>query len=215
MKSATTLSASSSSSPESMRWGSGSRASTASHGSISGEPVEPVASMREEEVGHRRVVGLVAALARGFEGALGREEATERLHVVAHMDDPHGERDRMPLHVIGVAVPVPALERAPERVTDVRAEVQPLDERVGDLAAGREVVERPLTDRLLDHPHDLVVFLRAPAGGREGDDVAHHLGRISRVVDERLPRIAISSPNRVATSWAWPVQPMNRSSATQ
>jgi hypothetical protein len=28
-------------------------------------------------------------------------------------------------------------------------------------------------------------------------------------------RIAISSPNTVATSWAWPVQPTYRSSATQ
>ena len=48
----------------------------------------------------------------------------------------------------------------PERLADARAEVQPLDEHVGHLAPGREVVERPLADRLLDHPDDLVVFLR-------------------------------------------------------
>lgn len=36
-----------------------------------GEPVEPVGSVREEDVGHRRVVRLVAAFLRGLERALG------------------------------------------------------------------------------------------------------------------------------------------------
>ena len=65
-------------------------------------------------------------------------------------------------------------------------EVQALDEHVGDLAAGREVVDRPLVGRLLDHPDDLVPLLRAASGGRERDDVAHHLGGVAGVVDERL-----------------------------
>src|SRR5690242_4854630 len=99
------------------------------------------------------------------------------------VDDAHRERDRLSFHVIGVPVPVPALERAPERLTDMRAEVEPLDEHVGDLAARGEVEEGPLPDRLLNLPDDLIPLLRVPAGGREGDDVAHDLRGIARVVD--------------------------------
>jgi hypothetical protein len=39
---------------------------------------------------------------------------------------------------------------------------------------------------LLEHADDLGAFVLGTAGRREGDDVAHHLGGVRGVVDERL-----------------------------
>ena len=91
-----------------------------------------------------------------------------------------------PCHVVGIAVAVPALEGEAQRVADGGAEVEPLHEHVGHLAPRREVVDRPLARGLLDHPDDLVALLGAAAGGRVGHHVAHDLGRVGGVVDERL-----------------------------
>ena len=150
------------------------------------ELIEPAASMRDEQVGERRVVRAVAAIAGGLEGVVRREQAADRLHVVAEVHDAHRERDRLALRMGGIAVAVPALEREAQRFANVGAEVEPLHEHVGHLAPGREVVDRPLAGRLLDHLDDLVSLLRAAAGRREGHDVAHHLRGIRGVVDERL-----------------------------
>ena len=51
---------------------------------------------------------------------------------------------------------------------------------------GREVVHRPLVRGLLEHRDDLVALLLGPPRGRVVEDVAHHLGRVGGVVDERL-----------------------------
>ena len=150
------------------------------------EPIEPGASVRDEQVGERRVVRAVAAIASGVEGMLRREEAADRLHVVAEVHDAHREGDRLPLRVGRIAVAVPALEREAQRVADAGAEVEPLHEHVGDLAPGREVVDRPLAGGLLDHADDLVALVRAAAGRREGHHVPHHLGGIRGVVHQRL-----------------------------
>ena len=150
------------------------------------ELLEPAASVLDEQVGERRVVGAVAAIAGGLDGVVRREQAADRLHVVAEVHDAHRERDRLPLRVGGIAVSVPALEREAQRLTNVGAEVEPLHEHVGDLAPGREVVDRPLAGRLLDHLDDLVSLFRAAAGRREGHDVPHHLRGIRGVVHERL-----------------------------
>ena len=186
MKSATTVRASSSSAPASMRWGSGSAASTASHGSISRSRSNQARSVRDEQVGERRVVRAVAAIASGVEGMLRREEAADRLHVVAEVHDAHRERDRLPLRMGRIAVAVPALEREAQRVANAGAEVEPLHEHVGDLAPGGEVVDRPLAGGLLDHADDLVALVRAVPGRREGHHVPHDLGGIRGVVHQRL-----------------------------
>ena len=73
-----------------------------------------------------------------------------------------------------------------KRLANAGAEVEPLHEHVGHFAARREVVHRPLVGGLLDHLDDLVALLLGATGGREGDDVAHDLGGIRGVVDERL-----------------------------
>ena len=198
MKSATTVRASSSSAPSSMRWGSGS---SGEHGVPRlglAEPIEPGASVRDEQVGERRVVRAVAAIASGVEGVLRREEAPDRLHVVAEVHDAHREGDRLPLRVGRIAVAVPALEREAQRVADAGADVESLHEHVGDLAPGREVVDRPLAGGLLDHADDLVALLRAAAGRREGHHVPHHLGRDSR---RRAPASGRGWRSRRRTRW--------------
>ncbi len=86
----------------------------------------------------------------------------------------------------GIAVAVPALEREAQRLADAGAEVEPLHEHVGDLAPGREVVDRPLAGGLLDHADDLVSLVRAAPRRREGHHVPHHLGGIRGVVHQRL-----------------------------
>ena len=68
-------------------------------------------------------------------------------------------------------------------------------------------MDRPLVRGLLDRPDDVVALLGGAPGRREVHHVAHDLRRVGGVVDERRARIAISSPNTVATSWAWPVHP--------
>ena len=84
------------------------------------------------------------------------------------------------------ALAVPALERVGQRLAHAGAEVEPLHEHVGHLAPGGEVVHRPLVGGLLEHPDDLVALLLGAPGRREGHHVAHDLGRIGGVVDERL-----------------------------
>ena len=73
MKSAATSSAWSSASPSSVRRGSGSSARTASHGSVVAEPLEPGGAVLEEEVGERRVVGLVPTVAGRGEARSGEK----------------------------------------------------------------------------------------------------------------------------------------------
>ena len=90
--------------------------------------------MLDEEVGEHRVVGAVAAVAGGLDRAVGREDARDRLHVVAEVDDAHGERNRLTLGMGREALAVPALEREGERLADSGGEVEPLDEHVADLA---------------------------------------------------------------------------------
>ena len=107
----------------------------------------------------------------------------------------------------GIAVAVPALEREAQRLANAGAEVEPLHEHVGDLAPGREVVDRPLAGRLLDHADDLVALLRArPAVAKAITSRITSVGFAASWTSV-WARIAISSPNTVATSWAWPVQP--------
>ena len=60
------------------------------------------------------------------------------------------------------------------------------DEHVGHLAPGCEVVDCPFVGGFLQHPHDLVALLVGAAGRGEREDVAHDLGGIAAVVDERL-----------------------------
>ena len=83
-------------------------------------------------------------------------------------------------------MPVPPLESEAQRVPDVRGEVEPLRQHVGDLAARGEVVHRPFpgpgVDRL-DHP---ISFFGGPAGGGERHHVAHDFSGIGGVVDQRL-----------------------------
>ena len=216
MKSATTVRASSSSAPDSMRWGSGSRASTASHGSVSAEPLEPVASMLEEQVGQRRVVRLAAALARGLEGAVRREEAADRLHVVAEVHDAHRERDRLALRVVGMA-------RSRSSISNVKRSASRTPGPKSSRSTSTSATSHP--DEKLYNAHSRIVswIIRTISSRSSGPRPAVAKATMSRITSAGLPeswtsvwaRIAISSPNRVATSWAWPVQPMNRSSATQ
>ena len=53
------------------------------------QPIEPATPMRDEQVGQRRVVGGVAAVTSGLQRVIGREQAADRLHVVAQVHDPH------------------------------------------------------------------------------------------------------------------------------
>ena len=170
-----------------MRRGSGSSARTASHGSVSREPLEPAGAVLDEEVGERRVVGAVATVAGGLDGALGREEAADRLHVVAQVHDAHRQRDRLAARVRGEALAVPALERegAAPRGRSGRSR-----------AARTSMSATSHPDAKLCTAHSwavswsiwticLALLLGAPRG-RELDDVAHHLGGVAGVVDERL-----------------------------
>ena len=142
--------------------------------------------MLDEEVGEHRVVGAVAAVAGGLDRAIRREDARDRLHVVAEVDDAHGERNRLALRMGGEALAVPALERERERLADGGREAEPLDEHVPDLAPRGEVVDGPLVRGLLEHLDDLVALLVGATRGGVGEDVAHHLGRVGGIVDERL-----------------------------
>ena len=142
--------------------------------------------MRDEHVGESRVVGAVAAIASGLQSMVGREQAPDRLHVMAEVHDAHRERDRLPLCVGRISVSVPPLEREAQRLANVGADVQALHEHVSHLAPGGEVVDRPLAGGLLDHADDLLSLVRAAPGRREGHDIAHHLGGIRGVVNQRL-----------------------------
>ena len=150
------------------------------------EPLEPGGAVLEEEVGEHRVVGLVPTIAGRGDGSLGREETADRLHVVAQVDDSHRQRDRVAADVPWKALAVPALERAGERLADARPEIEPHHEHVGHFAARREVVHRPLVGRLLKHLHDRLALVGGTPRGRVLEDVAHHLGGVPGVVDERL-----------------------------
>ena len=142
--------------------------------------------MLGEQIGERRVIGAVAPVDGELERTVGREQPTDRLHVVAQVHHPHRQRDRLAGDVVGIAVAVPALEREAQRIANAGSEVQPLHQHVGDLAAGREVVHRPFAGGLLDQPDDRVALLGAPPGGRELHHVVHHLGRVGGVVHQRL-----------------------------
>ena len=61
------------------------------------EPLEPAAPVLDEQVGERRVVRAVAAIAGRLDGVVRREQAADRLHVVAEVHDAHRERDRLAL----------------------------------------------------------------------------------------------------------------------
>jgi hypothetical protein len=67
-----------------------------------------------------------------------------------------------------------------------RAEIEPLDQHVANLAPRCEVVYRPLVSALLDHADHLVALLGGVSSGRELQDTAHHLGRVRGVVHQRL-----------------------------
>ena len=142
--------------------------------------------MREEQVDERRVVRAVAAVLRRGERVIGREDARDRLHVLAQMHHAHRQRDRVALHVIGMAVAVPSLERAAQRVLHAGGEAEPLDEHHRHFATGLEVVDDPLLGRLLEHADGLRRVLRRLARRRERDHIAHDLGRVGGVVDQRL-----------------------------
>jgi hypothetical protein len=150
------------------------------------EPIEPAASVRDEQIGESRVVRAVAAIAGGVEGVARREEAADRLHVMAEVHDPHRERDGFTALMGGKAIAVPALEREAQGLTNAGAEVEPLHEHVCNFAPGREVVHRPLVRRLLEHPDDFVALVLRARGRSEGHHVAHDLTGIGGVVDQRL-----------------------------
>ena len=59
-------------------------------------------------------------------------------------------------------------------------------EHVGHLAARGEVVHRPFVGRLLNHLDDRLALVLGTPRGRVLEDVAHHLGGVPGVVDERL-----------------------------
>jgi hypothetical protein len=88
--------------------------------------------------------------------------------------------------VRGKAIAIPALEGEAQRIAHRSAEVEALDEHVGDFASRFKVVDGPRVGGLLDHLNDLLALLLVVADGGEGDDVVHHLGGICRVVDEGL-----------------------------
>src|SRR6185295_1223949 len=91
-----------------------------------GKLLDPAASMRDEQVGECRVVSSVATIAGGFERLLRREEAANRLHVVAQMNDAHRHRDRLAAGMGRIAIAVPALEREAQRLANGRTEIEPL-----------------------------------------------------------------------------------------
>ena len=85
-----------------------------------GEPIEPVAR-------HARRTGRRASDRRCGRDALERprararrEEAADRLHVVAEVHDTHRQRDRLAARVVGEALAVPALEREAQRLAHAR-----------------------------------------------------------------------------------------------
>ena len=143
-----------------------------------GQSLEPLAPVLDEEIGERRVVSAITAITRGLDGLLRREQAADRLHVMADVHDAHRERDRLAARVGGIAVAVPALERKAQCLADVGTEVEPLHEHVGHLAPGGEVVDRPLAGRLLDQLDDPVLLFGAVPGRCERHHVAHDLGGI-------------------------------------
>ena len=198
MKSATTVRASSSSAPASMRWGSGSRASTASHGSISpsrSNQPRPCSTNRSARAGSYVRSRRSRAASSAWSGEKRRPIASMSwLRCTTRI----ASGIASPCAWVGIAVAVPALEREAQRLANVGAEVEPLHEHVGDLAPGREVVDRPLAGRLLDHPDDLVALLRAAAGRREGDHVAHHLRGVAR---RRARASGRGSRSRRRTRW--------------
>ena len=87
--------------------------------------------------------------------------------------------------MVWMAVAVPALEREAQGVLNAGAEVEPLDEHDGHFASRGEVVHRPLPGGLLEHPDDLVALFGGLARRREGDHIAHDLGRVRGVMDQR------------------------------
>ncbi len=105
---------------------------------------------------------------------------------MAEVHDAHGERNLVTLRTRRKAVPVPSLEREAQCVAHVVGHVQSPGQHVGDFASRREVVNGPVVRSGLDRRHDLLAFLWRVTGRRVGEDVAHDLSRVARVVHERL-----------------------------
>jgi hypothetical protein len=84
------------------------------------------------------------------------------------------------------AGPVPPLVGEGERLPDARRQAEPLDQHVGDLAAGREVVDRPVVCPRPERRHDPLVLLGGTAGGRELHHGAHHVGWVAGIEHERV-----------------------------
>jgi len=85
----------------------------------------------------------------------------------------------------GKAIAIPPFEREAQRFPHGRTEIEPSHQHVADFAPRGEVVHRPLVGPLLDHLHDLLALLRGMGGGRKRQHVAHHLGRVRGIVDQR------------------------------
>ena len=150
------------------------------------KPVKPFTGVREEHVDQRRIVGAIAAVTGGLDRAIGREDAGDRFHVLAQVHDAHRQRDRLALHMVGMAVTVPALEGAAQGILDADGKAERLHEHHRHFAAGGEVVDDPFIRRLLEPAHGFCLLLRCLAGRGERDDVAHDLRRVCGVVNQRL-----------------------------
>ena len=151
-KSATTVRASSSSPPSSVRCGSGSRSSTASHGSSSSSrsnQPRPCSANRSASAGSyvRSRRSRAAATA-----SAGEKRRADGLHVVAEVHDAHRLWDLFAARAGGESLAVPTLEGEAQGVAYVGADVEASHQHVGDLAAGREVVHRPVAGRRRGSP---------------------------------------------------------------
>ena len=92
-----------------------------------------------------------------------------------------------PLASVGKPVPFHRSNVKPQGLAYAGVEAEPGGEHVGHLAPRREVVHRPRRARRswIDRD-DLLALLGGPAGGRERDHVAHHLGRVRGVMHQGL-----------------------------
>src|ERR1051326_5382905 len=97
---------------------------------------------------------------------------------MAQVDDAHWQRNRLPGGVRRITLAVPALEREPQCLAHIGAELDALQQHVADLAARRKVVRRPLARVLLNELHDLLALLLRTTSSRKPDHALNHLGGV-------------------------------------
>jgi hypothetical protein len=159
-----------------------------------------------------RVVRLAGASLDDFHRGINALQALKDLRILCDKDHPSRDLHGITADVLRHPTPVPPFERVPQCSTYRCVHAEALGQELGYLAAGAELSFRAqLCGRAScdgQHPAS------QPSSSAE---IAHaqskHVGRIARIDHCQRALALISSPKSSEASWAWPVQPTQRSSA--